>query len=127
MFAADLVDQREQLPGLLAGDGFAGPSGLAVIVIGHAVENGHRLVTLSRPGLATAASLAVSLGAATDAAYLRGLAGVEGVAHGQSIVSFTETRFAVAGAGQGGAHTKLTRFKLTWHGLDAVNRKGSSR
>ena len=100
---------------------------LAVIVIGHAVENGHRLVTLSRPGLATAASLAVSLGAATDAAYLRGLAGVEGVAHGQSIVSFTQTRFAVAGAGQGGAHTKLTRFKLTWHGLNAVNRKGSSR
>jgi cellulose synthase (UDP-forming) len=90
---------------------------LAVIIIGHARENGLSLLTTSRSGFATAATLAMCVSVTSGAVYSRGVPGLEAVAYGQRVVSFTETRFAVAGAGQGGSHVKITHFKLRWHGL----------
>ncbi len=100
---------------------------LAVIIIGHAIENGRRLFAFSRPAMATVATLMLSFGAATNAVYQRGMPALEAISYSQGVVSFTETRFAVAGAGRGGAHLKLTHFKLTWRGFNATNREGISR
>jgi cellulose synthase (UDP-forming) len=90
---------------------------LAVIVINHARENHLSLIGVSRKGTAAAASMALCLALTAGAAYSRTIPGLEAVAHGQKIITVTETRFAVAGAGQGGSHIKRTRFKIKWHGL----------
>lgn len=90
---------------------------LSVIIIGHARENGLPLISTSRRGLATAVTLAMCLAVTSNAIYSRGMPGLEAVAHGQNIITFTETHFAVAGAGQGGSQVKITRFKIKWHGI----------
>jgi cellulose synthase (UDP-forming) len=90
---------------------------LAVIILGHARENGLSLVSASRRGLAAAATLVTCLAVTSNAIYSRGIHGLEAVAYGQNIITFTETHFAVAGAGQGGSQVKITRFKIKWHGI----------
>jgi cellulose synthase (UDP-forming) len=90
---------------------------LAVIIIRHALENGLSLLAPSRSAAMTTVTLALTACITTGAVYARALPGLEAVAYGQDMVSFTETRFAVAGAGQGGSHTKITRFSFKWHGL----------
>jgi len=90
---------------------------LAVIIVGHAQENGLPLFSTSTRGLATVATLATCLVVTGNAVYARGVPGLEAVAYGQNIITFTETHFAVAGAGQGGSQVKITRFKIKWHGI----------
>ena len=90
---------------------------LAVIIVGHARENGLSLASTSRKGLAAAATLLMCLAVTGDAIYSRGIHGLEAVAYGQNVITFTETHFAVAGAGQGGSQVKVTRFKIKWHGI----------
>jgi len=90
---------------------------LAVIIIGHARENSLPPISTSRRGLATAATLAMCLVVTGNAIYSRGIPGLEAVAYGQNIITFTETHFSVAGAGQGGSQVKITRFKIKWHGI----------
>ena len=90
---------------------------LAVIIVGHAQENGLPLFSTSTRGLATVATLATCLVVTGNAIFARGVPGLEAVAYGQNIITFTETHFAVAGAGQGGSQVKITRFKIKWHGI----------
>ncbi|OBZ92144.1 N-acetylglucosaminyltransferase [Pararhizobium polonicum] len=90
---------------------------LAVIVIGHARENALSSVSTSKRGLAAAAALVMCLAVTANAIYSRGNHGLEAVAYGQNVITFTETHFAVAGAGQGGSQVKITRFKIRWHGI----------
>ncbi|MBL0370970.1 glycosyltransferase [Rhizobium sp. KVB221] len=90
---------------------------LAVIIIKHASENGLSYFSRANAGGYAAATMALCLSLTGTAVYARGLSGLEAVAHGQDVVTFTETRFAVAGAGQGGSRVKLTHFKIKWHGL----------
>lgn len=90
---------------------------LAVIIIGHARENGLSLVSTSRRGLAAVATLVMCLAVTSNAIYARGTHGLEAVAYGQNVITFTETHFSVAGAGQGGSQVKITRFKIKWHGI----------
>ena len=90
---------------------------LAAIIIGHARENCLPLIPTCRRGLATAATLAMCLVVTGNAVYSRGIPGLEAVAYGQNVITFTETHFSVAGAGQGGSQVKITRFKIKWHGI----------
>jgi cellulose synthase (UDP-forming) len=91
---------------------------LAVIIIGHARENGLSLLAMSRSAAMTTATLALSVSVTTGAVYSRAAPGLEAVAHGQNMITFTETRFAVAGAGQGGSQVRTTHFRIKWHGLE---------
>ncbi len=90
---------------------------LAAIIIGHARENCLSLIPKTRRGLATAATLAMCLVVTGNAVYSRAIPGLEAVAYGQNVITFTETHFSVAGAGQGGSQVKITRFKIKWHGI----------
>ena len=51
-----------------------------------------------------------------------GLRGLEALSHGQTLVSFTETQFAVAGAGLGGGKTRIVKFQRRWNGLGRIGR-----
>jgi cellulose synthase (UDP-forming) len=90
---------------------------LTVIIINHARENGLFFLQRQAAGKGALAAIAVCVAVASSAAHERGLEGIEAAAHGQKAITFTETRFAVAGAGQGGTDTKITRFKIKWHGI----------
>lgn len=91
---------------------------LGVIVINHIRENGLWRLSLGAVGARATAMLMVCTVGSAVAAYERGLQGIEASAYGQRYVTFTETRFAVAGAGQGGSRTKITRFRVRLHGTE---------
>ncbi|KPH09910.1 glycosyltransferase [Rhizobium acidisoli] len=93
-----------------------------LIVVRHAIENGLPLLPQSHGlRLATAMGLAIWV---TGGMQLggHGLRSLEALSHGQPFVSFTETQFAVAGAGLGGGKTKITKFRLKWNGFGNMGR-----
>ncbi|MBY5613026.1 glycosyltransferase [Rhizobium leguminosarum] len=93
-----------------------------LIVVRHAVENDLPLLPQSRGlWLATATGLAIFVAGGTQAGS-HGLRGLEALSHGQTFVSFTETQFAVAGAGLGGGKTRIVKFHLRWNGFGRTGR-----
>ncbi|MFL5016247.1 MAG: N-acetylglucosaminyltransferase, partial [Rhizobium sp.] len=93
-----------------------------LIVVRHAVENDLPLLPQSRGlWLATATGLAIFVAGGTQAGS-HGLRGLEALSHGQTFVSFTETQFAVAGAGLGGGKTRIVKFRLRWNGFGSTGR-----
>lgn len=88
-------------------------AGLCVfLLVRHAIENGLPQLPASRGGV-TAATFAMLL-VAGSAVQLRShaIGGLEALSHGQSYVSFTETRFTVAGAGVEGARSVRLRLRV---------------
>ncbi|EJC81943.1 glycosyl transferase [Rhizobium leguminosarum bv. trifolii WSM2297] len=93
-----------------------------LIVVRHGIENGLPLLPQSHGlRLATAMGLAIWV---TGGMQLggHGLRSLEALSHGQPFVSFTQTQFAVAGAGLGGGKTKITKFRLKWNGFGNMGR-----
>jgi cellulose synthase (UDP-forming) len=91
---------------------------LGVIVVNHVRENALWRLSLGSVGARAAAILMVCAAGSVVAAYERGLQGLEATAYGQRYVTFTETRYAVAGAGQGSGGAKLTRFRIKLHSIE---------
>lgn len=94
-----------------------------VVVVRHAIENGLAAIPVSRGLAVTLAStvFAVLVGGAELGRH--GVGSIEALATGQDVVSFTETRFTVAGAGFGGK-TTVTRLRIRWHGFEPVRAAG---
>jgi cellulose synthase/poly-beta-1,6-N-acetylglucosamine synthase-like glycosyltransferase len=83
----------------------------------HAREN--RLPCLPRSSAALMTTVAIGLiliGVGREVGQ-NGARGVEALSHGLKIISLTEAKFAVAGAGQGGAKTRIVRFRWKWNGF----------
>ncbi|OWO91344.1 N-acetylglucosaminyltransferase [Rhizobium esperanzae] len=92
-----------------------------LIVIRHAIENGLPLLPQSRGlWLATATGLAICVTGGLQAAN-HGLRGLEALSHGQTLISFSQSQFAVAGAGLGGK-TRTVKFRLRWNGFGSAGR-----
>ncbi|MDC9836516.1 glycosyltransferase family 2 protein [Rhizobium binxianense] len=87
-----------------------------LIVMRHAIENGLPLLPQSR-GLwfATATGLAICVTGGMQAGS-HGLRSLEALSHGQTIISFSQSQFAVAGAGLGGK-TRTVKFRIRWNGF----------
>ncbi|MBB4235416.1 glycosyltransferase family 2 protein [Rhizobium esperanzae] len=87
-----------------------------LIVTRHAIENGLPLRPQSRGlWLATATGLAICVTGGMQAGS-HGLRSLEALSHGQTIVSFSQSQFAVAGAGLGGK-TRTVKFRIRWNGF----------
>ena len=65
--------------------------------------------------LATATGLAICITGGTQAGAMACMP--RSSLHGQTFISFTETQFAVAGAGLGGGKTRIVKFRLRWNGF----------
>ncbi|MDC9812780.1 glycosyltransferase family 2 protein [Rhizobium binxianense] len=87
-----------------------------LIVMRHAIENDLPLLPQSR-GLwfATATGLAICVTGGMQAGS-HGLRSLEALSHGQTIISFSQSQFAVAGAGLGGK-TRTVKFRIRWNGF----------
>ncbi|MFK0385641.1 glycosyltransferase family 2 protein [Agrobacterium sp. NPDC090273] len=92
-------------------------AGLSVfLLVRHAMENGlPRQSALKGEFVAAACSMLL---VAAGVAELRphAIGGLEALSHGQSFVSFTETRFTVAGAGVEGARSVRLRLQINLPG-----------
>ena len=97
-----------------------------MVVVRHAIENGLAAIPVSRGLAVTLAStvFAVFVGGAELGRH--GVGSIEALASGQDVVSFTETRFTVAGAGFGGKST-VTRLRIRWHGFEPVRAAGAEK
>ncbi|NEJ74609.1 glycosyltransferase [Rhizobium phaseoli] len=94
----------------------------ALIVVRHAIENGLPLLPQSHGlRLATAMGLALWVAGGMQLGS-HGLSSLEALSHGQPFISFTESHFAVAGAGLGGGKTRITKFRLKWNGFGNMGR-----
>jgi len=96
---------------------------VVLIALRHARENGMPAVVRSR-GVATvmcAAMAAVIIGGAQFGHKAAGA--VESMSFGQRVVSFTETRYTIAGAGYGNRN-KITTFRFRWNGFAPTMVKG---
>ncbi|WP_455872895.1 hypothetical protein [Rhizobium yanglingense] len=98
-----------------------------LIVAHHARENGLPLMPRSRGLRLVAASALTLLVAGSGEIRLHGLSSLEALSHGQGIVSFTEAKFAVAGAGLGGGKTRIVKFRFKWNGFRQQAAAGSQR
>ncbi|EJT03299.1 glycosyltransferase family 2 protein [Rhizobium sp. CCGE 510] len=93
-----------------------------LIVVRHAIENGLPLLPQSHGlRLATAMGFAIWVTGGMQLGS-HGLSSLEALSHGQPFISFTETQFAVAGAGLGGGKTRITKFRLKWNGFGNMGR-----
>lgn len=95
-----------------------------LIVLRHAIENNQPLLPRSQ-GLRLAAAgglAACMIGGAQLGNH--GLTALEALSHGQPFVTFTQSQFAVAGAGLGGGKTRIVKFRLKWHGFAEAGRMG---
>ncbi|ARO28094.1 glycosyltransferase family protein [Rhizobium sp. NXC14] len=91
-----------------------------LIVVRHAIENGLPLLPQSRGlWLATATGLAICVTGGMQAGT-HGLRGLEALSHGQTLISFSQSQFAVAGAGHG--KTRTVKFRLRWNGYGNTGR-----
>ncbi|MBX5137032.1 glycosyltransferase [Rhizobium lentis] len=91
-----------------------------LIVVRHAFENGLPLLPQSRGlWLATATGLAICVTGGMQAGS-HGLRSLEALSHGQTLISFSQSQFAVAGAGQG--KTRTVKFRLRWNGFGNTGR-----
>lgn len=93
-------------------------AGLSVfLLIRHAMENGvPRLPALRGGATAAACSLLLVAGSAAELSS-HAIGGLEALSHGQPYVSFTETRFTVAGAGVEGARSVRLKLRIAVPGL----------
>ncbi|MDF0695876.1 glycosyltransferase [Rhizobium sp. MC63] len=92
-----------------------------LIVLRHAIENGLPLLPQSRgQWLATATGLAICITGGMQAGG-HGLRSLEALSHGQSFISFSQSQFAVAGAGLGGK-TRIIKFRIRWNGFGSTGR-----
>ena len=93
-------------------------AGLCVfLLIRHATENGlPKLPALRGGATAAACSLLLAAGSAVELSS-HAIGGLEALSHGQPYVSFTETRFTVAGAGVEGARSVRLKLRITVPGL----------
>lgn len=98
---------------------------MLLIIARHAYENG----LPAMPRLRTASAIGVTamaiLGFSSLELRHHGVAGVEALANGLAVISLTETKFAVAGAGRGGKNLKITTFRLQWHGFSPRDPAGT--
>jgi cellulose synthase (UDP-forming) len=93
-----------------------------LIVIRHAIENALPLMPQSRGlWLATAMGLAICITGGMQAGS-HGLRSLEALSHGQTFISFSQSQFAVAGAGVGGGKTRIVKFRLRWNGFGSTGR-----
>ena len=89
---------------------------VALIACRHACENGLSAVVRSR-GVKTAMFAAVCTLAFGGVQFGQNATGAaEAISFGQSVVSFSETRFTISGAGHR-SRTTITTFRLRWHGF----------
>lgn len=97
----------------------------ALIAFKHARENG--LLTVARARGITMACLCAVTAVLFGGGQLgnHAIGSVEALSYGQNVVSFTDTRFTVAGAGHR-SRTKITAFRLRWNGFGA-QRPGNAR
>ena len=93
-------------------------AGLSVfLLIRHAMENGlPRLPALRGAATAAACSLMLVGGSAAELSS-HAIGGLEALSHGQPYVSFTETRFTVAGAGVEGARSVRLKLRIVLPGM----------
>jgi cellulose synthase (UDP-forming) len=92
-----------------------------LIVLRHAIENDLPLLPQSRGlWLATATGLAICMTGGMQAGS-HGLRSLEALSHGQTLVSFSQSQFTVAGAGLGGK-TRIVKFRLKWNGFGSTGR-----
>lgn len=90
----------------------------ALIAIRHGRENGMFTVARAR-GIAMAcvcATATILVGGNQLGQHAIG--SIEALSHGQTLVSFTDTRFTVAGAGHR-SRTQITTFRFRWNGFGA--------
>lgn len=93
-----------------------------LIVVRHAIENDLSMLPQSRGlWLATAMGLSICVTGGMQVGN-HGLRSLEALSHGQTIVSFSQTQFAVAGAGLGGGKTRIVKFRLKWNGFGNTGR-----
>jgi cellulose synthase/poly-beta-1,6-N-acetylglucosamine synthase-like glycosyltransferase len=87
------------------------------LLVRHTMENGlPRLPALRGGATAAACSLLLVAGSAVQLSS-HAIGGLEALSHGQPYVSFTETRFTVAGAGVEGARSVRLKLRITVPGL----------
>ncbi|MCZ7466948.1 glycosyltransferase family 2 protein [Rhizobium rhizogenes] len=87
------------------------------LLIRHAMENGlPRLPAMRGGATAAACSLLLVAGSAAELSS-HAIGGLEALSHGQPYVTFTETRFTVAGAGVEGARSVRVKLRITLPGL----------
>jgi hypothetical protein len=98
---------------------------LAILIVArHAIENNQPLLPQSQGfRLAAAGGLVACLVGGAQLGN-HGLNALEALSHGQPFVTFTQSQFAVAGAGLGGGKTRIVKFRLKWHGLAEADRTG---
>ena len=89
---------------------------VAVILICHARENRLGLIPRSTMTAATAGCLVLVSVLSAQSAVRHGAEATQALSHGLQFVSFTETRYTVAGAGSG-TNLKTVRFRLKWRGF----------
>ncbi|MNU71391.1 Cellulose synthase catalytic subunit [UDP-forming] [compost metagenome] len=89
-----------------------------LIAFRHGRENG--MLTVARAKGITMASLCAVAAVLVGGGQLgqHAVGSVEALSYGQNIVSFSETRFTVAGAGHR-SRTKITTFRFHWNGFGA--------
>ncbi|MBX5185973.1 glycosyltransferase [Rhizobium sp. NZLR3b] len=93
-----------------------------LIVVRHAIESSLPLLPQSHGlRLATAMGLGIWVTGGMQLGS-HGLSSLEALSHGQPFISFTESQFAVAGAGLGGGKTRITKFRLKWNGFGNMGR-----
>ncbi len=94
-----------------------------LVVVRHAVENGQSLLPqVYGLRFAAAGGLVACLVGGVQLGN-HGLAAMEALSHGQPFVTFTQSQFAVAGAGLGGGKTRIVKFRLRWHGFAEAGRE----
>ncbi|MBX4940381.1 glycosyltransferase family 2 protein [Rhizobium binae] len=94
-----------------------------LIVLRHAIENGLPLLPQSRGlWLATATGLAICITGGMQVGG-HGLRSLDALAHGQSFISFSQSQFAVAGAGLAGGKTRIVKFRIRWNGFGHTRRE----
>ncbi|CDN92770.1 glycosyltransferase family 2 protein [Agrobacterium tumefaciens] len=93
-------------------------AGLSVfLLIRHAMENGlPKLPALRGAATAAACSALLVAGSAAELSS-HAIGGLEALSHGQPYVSFTETRFTVAGAGVEGARSVRLKLRIVLPGM----------
>jgi len=100
-------------------------AGLAVVIhVRHARENGLPLVPRSTVTAMTAGSLVLVSVLSAQSAVRHGAEATEALSHGLGFVTFTEAKFAVAGAGLG-TKLRIVRFHLQWKGFSPPPESGA--
>ena len=96
-------------------------AGLSVfLLVRHAMENAlPRLPALRGGATVAACSLVLVAGSAAELSS-HAIGGLEALSHGQPYVSFTETRFTVAGAGVEGARSVRLKLRIVLPGMPGI-------